>query len=722
MRAFLRKAAARSLVTAVALSTSAITASSATAYTDGPYSDVYYVNSCATSASINPAPVFSPSAFGFMTTAQACPSGLGGLQIDAGGGVNNGDIGKWSAITPTPGMRIVGVNASGYADCNLHGDGFNASYFYGDNGLNYGVPQITIDCHGASGNSNAGELSGFIQPSRYFGFQASCQKAGGCTPTGANGLVFAATGITLAVQEASGPALTADAANNLYYQSGWVRGTFPANLSASDVSGVCAMQTTVNGQAITSYSDPSRDTSQWSQCHGGRISGSVDTSNYPNGSAAVTLAYSATNAAGAVSSTSRAIDVDNVAPSVSLSAPADTASTSGTQDVTVTGSAGPSGVADIDCSVDGAPTQTYSGASAQVPVSGIGSHQVTCFDRNHAVNSCGVAATSAPQTLDLSIRQPTAEAITFARIADALKCHTAIEQVKVAGRLHTVRRHGKRVRVRRHARTVRRRVRKCHARSVVRTVRVILKRHGKPVHRHGKLVYVKRRVRKVLLPHVVNQATRDIGHGKRTTVSGFLEQADGTALGGQTVQVLSAPDDNAPRFHLMRTVTTNADGLWTAKVGPGPSRLIEAAYPGTQTTEPAVSSAVTLTVPARIALSISPRTLPWHAAIHLHGRMVGGYVPRDGVALRLLVRYPAAKQWTPLLALRTNRHGRFSFTWSYHAGRGVASYPFAIATTATESDYPWAAASSRALTATFGRPTPPRPHHHHRRRRHRHHR
>lgn len=128
---------------------------------------------------------------------------------------------------------------------------------------------------------------------------------------------------------------------------------------------------------------------------------------------------------------------------------------------------------------------------------------------------------------------------------------------------------------------------------------------------------------------------------------------------------------------------------------------------GTATTEPTVSSAVTLTVPARIALAISPRTLPWHAAIRLHGRMVGGYVPRDGVALRLLVHYPGAKQPTPLLALRTNRHGRFSFTWSYHAGRGVASYPFAIATTATESDYPWAAASSRALTVRFGRPTPP---------------
>jgi hypothetical protein len=86
-----------------------------------------------------------------------------------------------------------------------------------------------------------------------------------------------------------------------------------------------------------------------------------------------------------------------------------------------------------------------------------------------------------------------------------------------------------------------------------------------------------------------------------------------------------------------------------------------------------------------------------------------------------MVHYPGAKQRTPLLALRTNRHGRFSFTWSYHAGRSVASYPFAIATTAAKSDYPWAAASSRTLTVTFGKPTPrSSPPSHHRKHRSRH--
>jgi hypothetical protein len=390
---------------------------------------------------------------------------------------------------------------------------------------------------------------------------------------------------------------------------------------------------------------------------------------------------------------------------VTLSGPSDAASTGGTQYVTATGSAGPSGVAGIYCTVDGSGVQSYAENPAQIPVSGLGSHQVGCYARNHAVNANGATATSPTETFDVSIREPTAAAITFARIADALRCRQITQKVTRPGRLHPVRRHGKTIRVRGPQRHVLRRVQRCHARTKVRTVSVVLKRHGKPVLRHGRPVHVKRRERVVVLPHTVNKPTRRIRHGRATTVSGVLELANGTALGGQTVQVLAAPNDNALRFHLIRTVTTNVDGEWTAKVGPGPSRLIEALYPGTVTTEPVLTPTVRLSVPARIALSISPRVLPWSHKIRISGRLVGGYVPGDGVALRLLVRYPGAKRPSPLLALRTNRHGRFSFTWTYHSGRGVATYPYSIATTAAESDYPFGAASSHAIRVTFGKAT-----------------
>ena len=621
-------------------------------------------------------------------------------------GAGNGSIAKWSAITPSPSVRIVGVISSGVADCNLHSDGFSAGYYWGDNGTNYGAPQITVDCHGATNqNAPAGNLFEHIQSSRYFGWQASCNQTT-CTPTGAGIIVFSVTGIELEAQETSGPTLAPVSSNNLVHQSGWVRGAFPADVSASDPSGVCGMQTTVNGQAINTYTDPSPNSSQWMQCPNNALDASVDTTAYPDGAGAITLAYAATNAAGAVSTISQAINVDNVTPSVSLSAPTDTASTAGTQTVTAVASGGPSGIAAINCSVDGGATQTYDGATAQIPVTGIGGHQVTCDARNNAVNASGVTAVSPTSTLNLSIRQPTASAITFARIADALQCRTTVERVKVAGRVHTVKRHGKRVKVRGRARTVRKRVRKCQARTVVRTVRVVLRRHGRPVLRHGKPVYVKRRVRRVVLPHAVNKPTRRIRHGKRTTVSGFVGLADGTALAGQPVVVYSSPADNAPRFRAMTTVTTNASGEWTAPVPAGPSRLIEAVYPGNGTTEPVSSSTVTLTVPARITIAISPRVLPWSHKITISGRLVGGYVPRDGVALRLRVPYPGGHFLQE--PFRTNSHGAFSFKWSYGSGRGVVSYRFAVATTATESDYPWAAAVSRAVRVTFGRRTPQR--------------
>ena len=243
---------------------------------------------------------------------------------------HKGDYGKWGVTTPSPAISIVGVSTGGVVDCNLHHDGFSASYYWGDEGTNYGAPQITVDCHGAvNQNAVAGSLNQHIQSSRYFGWQASC-NASSCSPTGAGIIVFSVTTSSCEAQETSGPTLNATPANNLWFQSGWVRGAFPADLTASDPSGVCSMQTTVDGRAINTYTDPSPDTTQWMQCPNNEIDASVDTTSYPDGAGSVTLAYAAGNAAGAVTSVSKSFNVDNTTPSVNLSAPADTASTSGT--------------------------------------------------------------------------------------------------------------------------------------------------------------------------------------------------------------------------------------------------------------------------------------------------------------------------------------------------------------------------------------------------------
>jgi hypothetical protein len=110
-------------------------------------------------------------------------------------------------------------------------------------------------------------------------------------------------------------------------------------------------------------------------------------------------------------------------------------------------------------------------------------------------------------------------------------------------------------------------------------------------------------------------------------------------------------------------------------------------------------------VPAKITLSVSSRRVPWSGVVVLHGHLDGSYVPPDGVALRLLIRLPGHSRPYEPVPFRTDAEGNFSIRWTWGRGLGVATYPFAVATTATESDYPFAASRSRWIPVTFGRRT-----------------
>ena len=657
--------------------------------------------------------VFQHHAVFGINTEQTCPIGAypqdpGFAITTAGNTVAKGQSGYWIATAP-PGLTISDATIPSIKAPNVNGTSqYGGGFFWGPSDSDGGI------YNAFSANASYGPDVGNPQPglpgSQTFGFQLVCGRSP-CTSNSAYAFI---SEVDLRVAESSGPSLTA---GGLWGRGGWVRGDWPITASGDSASGVCSLSASVQGQLVAERS-VSQDTSAWHQCNAaglGGLAGTVHTTQFPNGDD--TLSVSDSDAAGHSASSSETIHIDNQTPTVSLSGPTDALSTAGTQEVTATVGAGPSGAAGVACSVDGGANMFYPGTTAQVAVSGIGAHVVACVGESNAMSMNGQLATSASQSFNLTIRQPTAEAITFSHIADHLRCRTVTRVVKVRARRHVVRRHGRKVVVRGRVRHIKRKVRRCHARTVRRRVYGVLKRHGKPVRRHGHIVRVHRIRRVVVLPHRVYKTTRRIGHGRHTTVSGFLGLSDGTALPGRTVTVFGAPNDGDPQFAPVSSATTNADGVWVAKIPAGPSRLLEASYGGDATTEPATSTTVSLRVPAKIDLAISPRILPWRNAIHIRGHLVGGDVPHDGVALRLLVRYPHGRRRTPLLALRTNRRGGFSFTWSYHAGRDVARYPFAIATTATESDYPYAAGSSRALSVTFGKPTPK--HRHHRRRHHR---
>ncbi|MFZ0091115.1 MAG: hypothetical protein WAL63_16525, partial [Solirubrobacteraceae bacterium] len=431
----------------------------------------------------------------------------------------------------------------------------------------------------------------------------------------------------------------------------------------------------------------------------------VDTTRYGDG--AMPLVLSASDAAGVPASLTTTVYVDNTQPTISLSGPTDAPSTAGTQYVTATAAAGPSGVDGISCSIDDAPAQWYPGASAQVPVSGVGQHSISCTAANNAVDASGNQGWSTPATWSLHIGDPTINGITFGHVVDGLRCKRVTERVKVPSHWVTVDRGHKRIKVERAAHLTIKKITKCRPRTEMKSVTVRVR-----VRRHGGFVWVKqhRRERVVLLPHHKNAYDLRVGHGKTATVSGWLGNYAGVALGGQTITVLTAPNNGLGQFTPAAAATTSATGWWGLKLPAGPSRLVEAVYDGAPTTEGSVSNEISLAVPAKIRLlSVSPRKVAWGGTVRLAGKLAGGYLPPGGALVRLRIGEGSA-QTTYGVREHVGGSGRFSTTYTF--GAGVPSihrtFWFELASLPT-GNYPYAPATSRRLSVVVGgHPAPPR--------------
>ena len=477
--------------------------------------------------------------------------------------------------------------------------------------------------------------------SRTIGWFIACNQSK-CS-SGNAGRVRGMAELDLVAREDQAPSIVASGADNLWYQNGWVRGTWPVSFTATDPSGVCGAGVVFGSlpPILTPTPDTAPNRHRWKQCPDQQVPAAVDTSasdgSLGRGQGAMQLRLLATNTAGVTAAPAKTVYVDNSMPTIALSGPTDAPSTAGTQYVTATGSAGASGVSGVGCSVDGSPPSWYPQASARVAVAGVGVHRVTCYSANNARDAAGNVATSAAQAWTLSIREPTVAGIGFARLVDALVCRRVRERVRVPGHWVTVRRHHKRVRVWERAHTGVVTARRCHARVVRRRITV-----WSTVVRNGKPVRVKRHktIRVVVFPHVVYHNSKRVGHGKRTTVSGWLGKPNGTALAGQVVHVLTAPDNGLGRFSQVAVAKTKANGTWSAALRAGPSRLVEAYYGGAPTLEPSVSTPVHVVVPAKVKLiSVSPARIPWGGTVRIVGRLVGGYLPPGGALVRLRIGF-----------------------------------------------------------------------------------
>jgi hypothetical protein len=248
---------------------------------------------------------------------------------------------------------------------------------------------------------------------------------------------------------------------------------------------------------------------------------------------------------------------------------------------------------------------------------------------------------------------------------------------------------------------------RCHPRVIRRriTVWVTVLRHGKPVR-------VKRRktVRVVEVPHFVYRTSKWVGHGKGTSVNGWLGLPDGTALAGQSVQILTAPDNGLGQFARAAVAVTSANGTWSAELPAGPSRLVDAYYAGAPTLEPSQSSQVHVVVLAKVRLiSVFPSRVAWGGTVRIVGQLEGGYLPPGGALVRLRIGHGSGYT-TDGVQEHVTGNGRFLTAYTFGLGDPsiYRSYWFQIASLPM-GNYPWApAACGTQSVLVGGHPPPPR--------------
>ncbi len=604
-------------------------------------------------------------------TARNPPGGLA-IWTRSNHRIAHGTSVRWT-VKPPAGMTISSVYIPHMYSSGLNdGAGWGGGFFW--QGGSGGVSTTDGESGWSSAYTGTPKFSWPSGGTPYFGWRVFCTHSP-CTNNGTEWLSVEL--LELGIKETVQPTLSAP--DGLWTASGWVRGTWPLHYSGDSPSGVCALLAALDGTTLPSSSSK-RDPSLWHQCSAPAVDAPVDTASYGQGAA--TLALGATDAAGNKSGATKTIEIDNQTPTISVAGPTDAPTTAGTQYLTATAAAGPSGVAGILCSIDNAPGQWHTGASAQVAVQGLGVHHIVCASANNAHDGAGHPGFSSPASWTLNIREPSVSTVAFARLAARLKCRHTRERVRIPARWVKGYHHHRAVRIRLPAQMRTVRLVRCHPHLVKRRVLVRGRWVTEPI---------------VKLPHAAFITTRRLRPGHSARVGGWLGTASGKALAGQPVTVLAAPADGRNRYARIASVRTGPDGTWHAKLGPGPSRIVMAAYRGDDTAEPSVSAPARVVVPASIVLHVSPRSAHWGGRIVISGRLKGGHIPSGGELVVLWVGWHGGA--TEIGHVYTRADGSFATSYTFLRGNGTETYRL-WAESARESDYPFAPGHSRGVRVT----------------------
>ena len=157
-----------------------------------------------------------------------------------------------------------------------------------------------------------------------------------------------------------------------------------------------------------------------------------------------------------------------------------------------------------------------------------------------------------------------------------------------------------------------------------------------------------------------------IGYRRSAKVAGRLVDASGEPLANQEVTVVERFGPGALIDRRVRTVETDADGLWGERLPAGPSRSVRAIFEGTSRYLPDHAKAGKLRVRTKATLHLSRHRVPEGHRVVFRGRVAhrAARIPPGGKLIELQVK--DGRQWhTVRHALYTRSNGRYRVRYRF---------------------------------------------------------
>jgi hypothetical protein len=146
-------------------------------------------------------------------------------------------------------------------------------------------------------------------------------------------------------------------------------------------------------------------------------------------------------------------------------------------------------------------------------------------------------------------------------------------------------------------------------------------------------------------------------------------------------------------------VTTDGAGHATLRLAKGASRAISVGY-RMFADDPVARTTATLkvSVNGRISLTGNRRHLHNGQAVTLRGKLLGGEIPKRGVALS--VQWKDGKRWRPFAQIKTTRKGTFSYAYRFTRTSGKITYALRVQVSKGQVDYPYVPVAAKAVKVT----------------------